>query len=112
MKRSLSAIGNIFSEIQDAGSVNNKMIYSLIEEFVANPNHFLRGMEQCYLKICKGCSRAHKKQLEKFEKITEKFFQIFLQEAKNSTDEKTKIAEDDVYGISNKISHWCINEEK
>lgn len=98
MNRSLRAIGNIFAEIQDAGSVNNKMIYSLVEEFAENPNNFLRGMEQVYLKICKGCSRAHKKQLEKFEKITEKFFQIFLQEAKSSTNKTAKVEEDDVYG--------------
>jgi len=98
MNRSLRTIGNVFAEIQDAGTVNNKIIYTLIDEFVESPNNFLRGMEQCYLKICKMGTRANKKPIEKFEKITEKFFQLFSQEAHRHKGKKSKIEQDDVYG--------------
>lgn len=92
----MQKIGDIFTEIQEGGNISNKQVYLLIEEFTKNPTVLINGLEQCYLKIIKMGSRS-KKPVEKFEKITEKFFHLIYQEATNEKSRKN-VNEDDVYG--------------
>lgn len=93
----MQKIGNIFSEIQEGASVSNSNIYSLIDEFSKNSSNFINGLEQCYLKILKMGSKSNKKPVEKFEKVTEKFFNLLHQESLNEKSKK-KITTEDVYG--------------
>jgi len=93
----MQKIGDIFAEIQEGASITNKQIYYLIDEFVKNPTTLINGLEQCYLKIIKMGSKSAKKPVEKFEKITEKFFHLIYQEATNTKSRKN-IDENDVYG--------------
>jgi hypothetical protein len=94
----MQKIGDIFNEIQEGANISNKQVYNLIDEFVKNQTTFINGLEQCYLKIIKMGSTSAKKPVEKFEKITEKFFQLIYQEATNSKSKKN-VDEDEVYGI-------------
>ena len=93
----MQRIGNIFSQIQDGATVSNTHIYSLIDEFQKNPTNLINGLEQCYLKILKMGTKANRKPVEKFEKVTEKLFHLMYQEAVDEKSKK-KIDVDDVYG--------------
>jgi len=93
----MQKIGDIFSEIQEGANVSNKLIYNLIDEFTNSATNLINGLEQCYLKIIKMGSRSNKKPIERFEKITEKFFSLIYQEAQNSKSRK-KIDINNVYG--------------
>jgi len=104
----MQKIGDIFSEIQEGASVSNKLTYNLIEEFISGPTNFINGLEQCYLKIIKLGSKANKKPIERFEKITEKFFDLIYKEA-SSTKSRKKIDLNNVYGLFQHFLNFLSN---
>ena len=100
-EENLQRIGNLFNDIQNDNMLSKTYIYKLIEEYIRDQTNFINGLEQCFLKIVKAgaINGVKKKSIEKFEKVTEYFFQTIYSEATNVKNKTHKIEVIQVYGI-------------
>ncbi len=67
-------VSEIFQKIQEIPGLSNQLVYQLTDEFLLNPRLFLETYQQCFLKILKYGSKCSKKNMDKYDKLTEKFF--------------------------------------
>ncbi len=100
----MQEVGDLFYSVQESHTISNKTVFALIENYESNQRKFLLSLEQCYLRILKflsGLRMNPKKILDRYEKLTEKFFQTIkekYQEEKKKGSKSLDIS--DVHGAA------------